>query len=185
MKKWKILSWLIMSFIVAQTVVFAAECTNSPVNDSSCPSDSTFYGRLRFGHKYAFDDYFYAKWGTNELWGFDAYVTEQCNYNSSAVEQEDGFFDYSSDIVSRNYLMPARTQPYWIIASNEYSVYKKPPQRNDRNLLVKYDVYYTVDGGPEKKHTECKYYAISHCSDSQLSQDSAVSKTPSPHHEIA
>jgi hypothetical protein len=50
-----------MSFIAAQTVVFAAECTNSPINDSSCPSDSTFYGRLRLGYKYAFDDYFYAK----------------------------------------------------------------------------------------------------------------------------
>ena len=168
MKKWKILSWLIMSFIAAQTVVFAAECTNPPVSDSSCPSDSTFYGRLRFGHKYAFDDYFYAKWGTNELWGFDAYVKEQCNYNNSAVEQEDGFFDYSSDILNRNYLMPARTQPYWIIASNEYSVYKKPAQRNDRNLLVKYNVYYTVNGGSEKTHTECKYYAISWCGDGVL-----------------
>jgi hypothetical protein len=64
--------------------------------------------------------------------------------------------------------MPARTQPYWIIESNEYSVYKKPAQRNDRNLLVKYNVYYTVNGGAEKTHTECKYYAISWCGDGVL-----------------
>jgi hypothetical protein len=43
-------------------------------------------------------------------------------------------------------VMPARTEPYWIITSNLYQVYKKPPQRNDHNMLVKYKVYYKVDG---------------------------------------
>jgi hypothetical protein len=50
-----------MSFLAMQTITFAAECTNSPVSDSSCPSSSTFYDKLRFERKYAFDDYFYAK----------------------------------------------------------------------------------------------------------------------------
>jgi hypothetical protein len=62
MKKWKILLGLATSFVIVQTTAFAAnECTKEPIYDNSCPSDSTFYGKLRFEEKYGLNDEFYAR----------------------------------------------------------------------------------------------------------------------------
>jgi hypothetical protein len=71
----------------------------------------------------------------------------------------------SSEMEELNRIMPVKPDPYWIITSNLYQIYKKPTQRNDHNMLVKYKVYYTVNGGSRQEHTECKYYAITWCGD--------------------
>jgi hypothetical protein len=68
-------------------------------------------------------------------------------------------------------VLPARTDPYWIITSNDYEVLKKPPQRNRGNLLVKYNVTYNVDWWSNKTHTECMYYEITWCWDGTLDSE--------------
>ena len=165
MRKGKILSWLIVSLITIPAIASAAQCTKPPISDSSCPSDSTFYDSLRFEHKYSLDDYFYARGGTNYIKGLSYEIKEQCDYNDSSVETENGFFYTTDDLRNRKWVLPARTEPYWIITSNDYEVRKLPPQRNMGNLLVKYNVTYNVDWGTNTTHTECGYYEITRCWD--------------------
>jgi hypothetical protein len=127
--------------------------------------DQTFYGTLRQGKQYTFND----TWNNNGsssayLRSYNVGYSEQYDYNRSSSFPS---FGRTSAIKSANYEVKKGSSMEILTASSAYPVYEVPASRSSNNLTVTYTVTYSTDkaGTNKKSHTECKYYEISRCGD--------------------
>jgi hypothetical protein len=133
--------------------------------------DQTFYGTLRQGKQYTFNDTFTNKGSSSVyLWNYKVDYTEEKDYNRSSSFPS---FAWTDTIKSANYEVKKGSSVMFLKATSAYPVYDVPASRSFNNLVLKYTVTYSTDvaGNNKYSHTECKYYEVSRCGDGTVDSD--------------
>lgn len=133
--------------------------------------DQVFYGKLRYGKGYIFNDTFH---GTSSqsyyLWSRTINSSEQYDYNNSP---DFPAFWWTQEIKDQNYEVRPWQSLEVLKAKSAYYINAVPQKRDQKNLTVKYAITYSTDKAwyNKKSHVECKYYKITWCGDGVLDKN--------------
>ena len=108
----------------------------------SAKCDQNFYKTLRYGKQYTFRDEFNANSSDKWIWDYSVTSNEQYDYNNSTSFPE---FDWTDEIVSADYKVPANKTMSVIKAKSPYQILQVPLQRSYDNLLLTYTIQYSTD----------------------------------------
>ena len=138
---------------------------NTIIPKADC--DATFYGKLRHGRGYVFDDQITGTpTKSRYLKDFKVDHREQLDFNGA-----DPFpsFEWTKEIKNQNMILNPNQTIKILTATSPYYVREKPIKRDKNNLYLEYTIWYSdSQNGAWSAEKECKYYEITRCGDGIL-----------------
>ena len=138
---------------------------NTIIPKADC--DATFYGKLRHGRGYVFDDQITGTpTKSRYLKDFKVDHREQLDFNGA-----DPFpsFEWTQEIKNQNMILNPNQTIKILTATSPYYVREKPIKRDKNNLYLEYTIWYSdSQNGAWSAEKECKYYEITRCGDGIL-----------------